>query len=162
MRPYSTALRFICVWSQAPVGIAPAGDLARFYSMLERGGTLDGVNVLRPENRQGGTSLEVEGTDATLGQFARRSLGLALQDERMGSPGDKPNKTFGHGGAGTSVGWADPDSGLAVGYITNGFRGNYANNPRMAAISKRFATLVSEMLATPKLPLNKSKPLNKR
>ena len=117
-------------------GIASAQGLARFYSMMERGGTLDGVTVLRPETVKEVTRLEVEGIDASLGQFARRSLGLALQDERMGSPGDKPNNAFGHGGAGTSVGWADPDSGLAVGYITNGFRGNDANIPRLTAISQ--------------------------
>ena len=44
-------------------------------------------------------------------------------------------KTFGHSGAGTSIGWADFDSGLAVGYITNGFRGSVTNNARLAAIS---------------------------
>ena len=44
--------------------------------------------------------------------------------------------TFGHGGAGTSVGWADADSGLAVAIITNGFRANHSNNRRLAALSQ--------------------------
>ena len=44
--------------------------------------------------------------------------------------------TFGHGGAGTSVGWADPESGLAVAYITNGFQGNDSHNSRLAAVSR--------------------------
>ncbi len=104
--------------------------------MLERGGALDGVSILRQETVSEVTKMEVEGVDASLGQFARRSLGFALGDERMGSSGSNPINTFGHGGAGTSVGWADPDSGLAVGYITNGFRGSETNVPRLTAISQ--------------------------
>jgi hypothetical protein len=34
------------------------------------------------------------------------------------------------------VGWADPDLGLAVAYITNGFRSAETNVPRLAAISQ--------------------------
>lgn len=117
-------------------GVAAAGDLARFYAMMERGGILDGVRVLTPETVSEATSLQREGTDATIGLYARRSLGLALADERTGKSQGDPINTFGHGGAGTSVGWADKDSGLAVGYITNGFRGNDNNNPRLAAISQ--------------------------
>ena len=117
-------------------GIASAGDLARFYAMLERRGTLDGVELLRPETAAAGASLQSEGTDHSLGLFARRSLGMALNDERMGVSTGNPLHTFGHGGAGTSIGWADWDTGLAVGYITNGFRGAETNNARLAAISQ--------------------------
>ena len=117
-------------------GIASAGDLAKFYAMLERGGTLDGAHIIGPDTVNEATSLRIEGTDATLGLFARRSLGLALADERMGESKGDPTKTFGHGGAGTSIGWADSESGLAVGYITNGFRSSDTNNPRLAAISQ--------------------------
>ena len=117
-------------------GIASAGDLARFYAMMQMGGTLDGVRLFGPDTAKEVTSLRIEGIDATLGLFGKRSLGLALADERMGiSKGDATN-TFGHGGAGTSVGWADSETGLAVGYITNGFRSSDTNNPRLAAISQ--------------------------
>ena len=71
-----------------------------------------------------------------------RMLHLNAKSNRLGVgmvriklTGD-PLKTFGHGGAGTSIGWADFDSGLSVGYITNGFRGTFANNARPAAISQ--------------------------
>ena len=117
-------------------GIASAGDLARFYAMLERRGTLDGARVLRAETVDEGVTLQVEGTDQSLGLFAQRSLGLALADVRMGTPTGEPLHTFGHGGAGTSIGWADFDSGLAVGYITNGFRAADNNNARLAEISQ--------------------------
>ena len=117
-------------------GIASAGDLARFYAMMERHGSLDGSQVLRPETVDQGVTLQAEGIDQSIGAFAQRSLGLALADERMGKSTGTPLNTFGHGGAGTSIGWADFDSGLAVGYITNGYRGNDNNIPRLASISQ--------------------------
>jgi len=117
-------------------GVATAGDLARFYAMMERKGVIDGAMVLQPKAVEEAVELQVEGTDQSLGLFAQRSLGLALADIRMGTPTGDPLKTFGHGGAGTSIGWADFDSGLAVGYITNGFRGSATNNARLAAVSQ--------------------------
>ena len=120
----------------AGAGIAPARDIARFYAMLALGGTLDGVQILKAETVVEVTTLQAEGIDKTLGEHMRRSLGLVLAEPRAGSSGGDDLRTFGHGGAGTSVGWADPDLGLAVAYITNGFRANISNNPRLAAISQ--------------------------
>ena len=117
-------------------GIATARDLARFYAMMERRGTLDGTAVLSQATVDEAVTLQVEGTDASSNAFTQRSLGLALADERMGVSTGKALNTFGHGGAGTSIGWADFDSGLAIGYITNGFRGNETNVPRLAAVSQ--------------------------
>ena len=117
-------------------GIATAGDLARFYAMLERHGSLDGAQVVRPETVDEAVTLQVEGEDQSLGQFAQRAMGVALADERMGASTGNPLNTFGHGGAGTSIGWADFDTGLAVGYITNGFQGADINNARLAAVSQ--------------------------
>jgi CubicO group peptidase (beta-lactamase class C family) len=104
--------------------------------MMERKGALDGTRIFGEGTVREATSLRVEGVDASLGLFAQRSFGLALGDERMGKPSEDPINSFGHGGAGTSIGWADFDSGLAVGYITNGYRASETNNPRLAAISQ--------------------------
>lgn len=120
----------------AACGIATARDVARFYAMFQGGGSLDGAQVFQPETVAEVTAFQVEGPDQSIGQHVRRCLGMALGDERMGSSGGDDLRTFGHGGAGTSVGWADPETGLAVGYITNGFRGNESNNQRLAAISQ--------------------------
>jgi CubicO group peptidase (beta-lactamase class C family) len=117
-------------------GVATAGDLARFYAMMERKGSLDGATIISTETTEEATTFQIEGVDKSTGAFAQRSLGLALADERMGKSTGDPLKTFGHGGAGTSIGWADFDSGLAVGYITNGFRGTVTNNARLAAVSQ--------------------------
>jgi CubicO group peptidase (beta-lactamase class C family) len=92
--------------------------------------------VLSPETVEEGVKLQVEGIDHSLDVFVQRSLGMVLADERMGRSAGNPLRTFGHGGAGTSIGWADLESGLAVGYITNGFRGNVTNNARLAAVSQ--------------------------
>ena len=124
-------------------GIFTARALARFYAMLGNGGALEGVRILMPQTVIEGTKLQSEANDFSLGQTMRRSLGLVIDDSRMAAnPDHGPGNfghgggTFGHGGAGTSVGWADPDEGLAVAYITNGFRASATNNPRLAAISQ--------------------------
>jgi CubicO group peptidase (beta-lactamase class C family) len=117
-------------------GIFTARGLARFYAMMGNGGELDGARIMKPETVGEGTRLQLEANDFSLGTRMRRSLGLVLEDNRMGTSGTQGAGTFGHGGAGTSVGWADPSMGLAVAYITNGFRSSATNNPRLAAISR--------------------------
>ncbi len=128
-------------------GITTARDLARFYAMLEGGGALEGARILTMETVAEVTALQVEGMDLSLGQHKSRSLGLVINDARMGLPvpDDNPDgaasvpsdcPSFGHGGQATSVGWADPCLGLAVAYITNGARSEDTNVPRLAEISK--------------------------
>ena len=117
-------------------GIATARDLARYYAMMQGGGTLDGARVLSPDTVAEVTELQVEGMDLTNERYTRRALGLSLGDPRMGTSPTEDIRTYGHGGAGTSVGWADPDSGLAMAYVTNGFRDDKTNYPRLAAISQ--------------------------
>ena len=117
-------------------GVASATDFARFYAMMERKGSLNGATIIKPETVNEATTFQVEGMDQSNNSFAQRSFGLALADQRMGKSSGDPLKTFGHGGAGTSIGWADFESGLAVGYITNGFQSTDVNNFRLAAVSQ--------------------------
>jgi CubicO group peptidase (beta-lactamase class C family) len=117
-------------------GIATARDMAKFYAMMAGGGVLSGTRIMSPETVEEVTNLQVEGMDHTLERYVHRSLGMALADPRMGSPESVTTRSFGHAGAGTSVCWADSDSGLAVAYITNGFRAETSNNQRLAAISQ--------------------------
>ena len=117
-------------------GIATARDLARFYAMMAGGGVLEGVRIFKPDTVSEVTALQSKGMDHTLERPVRRSLGLALGDDRMGSPEKMTVRSFGHGGAGTSVGWADPDIGLAMAFITNGFRAERSNTPRLSAVSQ--------------------------
>ncbi len=117
-------------------GIAAARDLARFYAMMVAGGSLNGTRLFESATVAEVTGLQVEGMDHTGGLHVQRSLGLSLADRRMGARGQLTHRTFGHAGAGTSIGWADPDLGLAVAYITNGFRAEHSNTERLSTISQ--------------------------
>ena len=117
-------------------GISTARGLARFFAMMQLGGALDGVAVMSPETVAEVASAHSEGIDHSLNRRVIRGMGLSLADPRSGAPDKLDPRTFGHAGSGTSVGWANPDTGLAVAYITNGFRAEASNTPRLAAISQ--------------------------
>ncbi len=117
-------------------GIAAPRDLARFFAMMAAGGSLNGTQILENETVAEVTGLQVEGMDHTGGLHVQRSLGLSLADRRMGARDQLTHRSFGHAGAGTSIGWADPDLGLAVAYVTNGFRAENSNTERLSAISQ--------------------------
>jgi CubicO group peptidase (beta-lactamase class C family) len=108
----------------AATGVGTARDMARFYACLVNGGELDGTQVLDAETVETATSVQIEvGRDATMKVPRRYALGF----ERAGTAWDKygtlaPRTTFGHGGLGSVVGWGDPESGLAMAYVTNGIR----------------------------------------
>jgi CubicO group peptidase (beta-lactamase class C family) len=44
-------------------------------------------------------------------------------------------RAFGHGGAGGQIAWGDPETGISVGYATNGFADAIALGRRITAIS---------------------------
>ncbi len=56
------------------------------------------------------------------------------------APGRRPDlrrdgpSSFGHPGRGGSLGFADPDSGIAFGYVTNGMRKGVTADPRAQAL----------------------------
>ena len=104
--------------------------------MMVAGGALNGARILETDTVAEVTGLQVEGMDHTGGLRVQRSLGLSLADRRMGARDKLTASSFGHAGAGTSIGWADPDLGLAVAYITNGFRAENSNTERLSVISQ--------------------------
>jgi len=117
----------------AASGVGTASDLARFYACLANGGELDGTRILEPETVAEATSLQtaVE-EDGTIGAPVRYGLGFFL----AGTPFDNygtlaPPETFGHGGLGSSVGWADPERDLAFAVVTNGVRDSYEHRVRV-------------------------------
>ena len=118
-------------------GIGTAREMARFYACLANGGELDGVRVLSRETVAAATACQVEvERDATMGVPRRYALGF----ERAGTVWDKygtlsPPSVFGHGGLGSVVGWADPDAGLAMAYVTNGIRDEYEHGARVNAMA---------------------------
>ncbi|TNE92441.1 MAG: class A beta-lactamase-related serine hydrolase [Deltaproteobacteria bacterium] len=96
--------------------LATAEGLARVYAGMI--GEVDGVRLLDER-----TLRVVRGRqtwsqrDRVLHKPLGWSLGMLKEDTRgMFSPNPA---SFGHAGAGGSLGWADPDAGLAIGYVMN-------------------------------------------
>lgn len=112
-------------------GHATARGIARIYGALAAGGTLDGTRVLLSETIKEATVEASDGTDLVLGRRSRFGLGFQLtQPERPLGPNQG---SFGHFGAGGSVGFADPDAGVAFAYTMN--RGGPRwRNPRNRAL----------------------------
>lgn len=51
--------------------------------------------------------------------------------------------SFGHPGRGGPLGFADPESGIAFGYITNGFRKTVTADPRAQALVRALRSALS-------------------
>jgi CubicO group peptidase (beta-lactamase class C family) len=112
-------------------GHSTARAVARFYAALANGGEVDGVRILRPETIEEAIAEESAGTDFVLGRPTRFGLGFQLtQPER---PLGTNSRTFGHFGAGGSLGFADPDEGLGFAYALN-MSGPRWRNPRNRAL----------------------------
>lgn len=116
--------------------IMTARDLAKFYAMLGSKGSLNGVRILSPDTVAEVTKIHADAIDKSLGGRRKRGLGLVINDARMGCLNGIDEYSFGHAGAGTSVSWADTRSGLACAYITNGFRAESSNVPRLGSMSR--------------------------
>lgn len=94
-------------------GIMNARSLARHYAALACGGELDGVRLMSPERIRIATTLQTNEMDLVIGRPARRALGYVLGDPL--SP-LRSGVAFGHGGAGGSTGFADPERRFALGF----------------------------------------------
>lgn len=112
-------------------GFARAVDLAGFYQHLLH----DPNGIWDPAWRAIGTA-EVRNTfPDPMGVPANRALGLILAGDdglshirglgRTVSPA-----AFGHNGAGGQLAWADPATGLSLGYVTNGYDVHEVRMPR--------------------------------
>ncbi len=102
-----------------------AGDLALFYQALITGRSHDGTQIWKPETLR--SAREIRSGDFVAlpaGKRANRALGLIIAGDSdknfrgFGHTGS--DEMFGHGGAGGQIGWADPVSGISLGYCTNG------------------------------------------
>ena len=111
-------------------GIMTAGDLALFYQGLLHNRGADGAPIIKPESLK--DALRVRSgdyKDPIFGVKCNRALGVVVAggDGRANYRGfGKTNSAlaFGHGGAGGQIGWADPATGISIGYTTNGFDRN--------------------------------------
>lgn len=119
-------------------GISTARDMARFYSCLANGGTLDGVELLSGETVDHATEIHAEtASDGTLNRPARYGLGVwvgGLPNDMFGTVSS--DRQFGHAGLGSVFGWGDSDANVGFAYVTNGIREeSYEQAARVNAIS---------------------------
>ncbi|MGW2641203.1 serine hydrolase domain-containing protein [Streptomyces sp. NPDC001348] len=111
-------------------GIATADGLARFYASLI--GEVDGgTRLFTPETVRRARTEHSAGPDRVLVVNTRFGLGYMLHGSA--SPLLGPG-SFGHPGRGGSLGFADPEAGIAFGYVTNGLRTSVTADPRAQAL----------------------------
>ncbi|TJZ41470.1 beta-lactamase family protein [Streptomyces piniterrae] len=114
----------------ASAGVATARALARCYAALI--GPVDGhARLFAPATLTLARTEESAGLDRTLLVNTRFGLGFMLHGPA--SPLLAPG-SFGHPGRGGALAFADPESGLAFGYVTNGMRRNVTADPRAQAL----------------------------
>lgn len=108
-------------------GVTNAASMARLYASII--GEVDGKRLLSAETIERAIEPQVEGPDSVLMFAIPFALGF------MGHSDFSPlvgGRSFGHYGAGGSVGFADPDRGLAGGYVMNKMHFGLAGDPRTA------------------------------
>jgi CubicO group peptidase (beta-lactamase class C family) len=114
-------------------GHTNARAIARFYGTLACGGELDGVQVMSPAQIQRCYEEQSYGPDAVMyGLPSRFGLGYRLSHPAA-RYGPNPH-TFGHTGAGGSLGFADPDARIGFGYTMNQMGSHMFVDPRVAAL----------------------------
>jgi CubicO group peptidase (beta-lactamase class C family) len=96
-------------------GALSAEGLARMYGALAGGGADAGVRLLSEKTVRRLGRVQVRSADMVLGIRMRWRLGY---HQAFGA-GREASQAFGHYGYGGSGGWADPDLGLSLGYVTN-------------------------------------------
>jgi CubicO group peptidase (beta-lactamase class C family) len=110
-------------------GITNARGLARMYAGLV--GEVDGVRLLDEATLNAAIEPQVEGPDAVLVFPIPFALGFMRHSDMSPMLG---GRSFGHYGAGGSVGLADPERRIAVGYAMNQMHFGLAGDPRTAAL----------------------------
>ncbi|MFG2560588.1 serine hydrolase domain-containing protein [Streptomyces sp. NPDC048496] len=110
-------------------GIATARALARAYAAMI--GPVDGHRLFAPATLTLARTEESAGPDRVLVVNTRFGLGYMLHGPAapLLAPG-----SFGHPGRGGSLGFADPESGISLGYVTNGLQKGVTADPRAQAL----------------------------
>jgi CubicO group peptidase (beta-lactamase class C family) len=104
-------------------GYATAHGMASFYQMLLAGGVLNGARVLSPRVIQYAARNHTgDRIDHGMGMPMHRGIGPHVRGYTPTIRGLGTiawPTTYGHGGAGTSYSWADPESDVSFSYVSN-------------------------------------------
>ena len=113
-------------------GITDARSLARMYASLIGDG-VDGVRLFTDETvRRASTALS-DGRDEVMGIHSRFGAGFYLYMEGSNMVQDG---VFGHGGAGGSIGFADPKADIGFGYRMNKMQMVGDDDPRTVSLAQ--------------------------
>jgi len=120
-------------------GHGTARGVARVYAALANDGEIDGVRILEREMLRLATTEQSFGEDLINQRPSRFGLGFQLtQPERPLGPNPS---AFGHFGAGGSLGFCDPQAGVAFGYVTNDMGPRWQNPRNKALIDAIYTSL---------------------
>ncbi|MPY95659.1 MAG: serine hydrolase [Acidimicrobiia bacterium] len=126
MWPYFNDVAFRRACLPSGNGHFSARALARVYAALANGGQLDGAHLVTPERIEHMRTKTWDGPDRVLIVPVKRGIGFwlgglgpDLEGNLVAGPMGPKETTFGHAGAGGSMGFADPETGLAVGVAVN-------------------------------------------
>ncbi|WP_044376090.1 serine hydrolase domain-containing protein [Streptomyces noursei] len=121
----------------ASAGIATAPALARAYAALI-GPVDDHPRLFAPATLTLARTEESAGPDRTLLVTTRFGLGFMLHGPSSPLLG---TGSFGHPGRGGALAFADPERGIAFGYVTNGMQPNVTADPRAQALVRALAAV---------------------
>lgn len=126
-------------------GIGTASALAKFYAMLATDGCFQGTRLFPHETLEAIRNTRVQGEDRILQIETCFSLGFMRDPIRPdGSKlrsifGPSP-EAFGHPGAGGSVAFADPETGIGCAYIMNQMEPGVLPNLKSSGLWQAFFT----------------------
>jgi CubicO group peptidase (beta-lactamase class C family) len=106
-------------------GVTNAASVARMYAATI--GEVDGIRLLDDTTVAAVSAERAFGPDESLVLPTRFGYGFMLHCDELVLSGDG---AFGHYGAGGSLGFADPERGMAFGYVMNQMGGGIASDPR--------------------------------
>jgi CubicO group peptidase (beta-lactamase class C family) len=107
-------------------GVGTARAVARLYAALI--GEVDGRRVLAPDTVGRAIEVRVSGPDRVIGMPMSFGLGY------MPPPAGGPAGSFGHDGAGGSLGIADPAGEWSLGYVMNQMKLGITGDPRSTGL----------------------------
>jgi CubicO group peptidase (beta-lactamase class C family) len=118
---------------------ASARGVSSLYTALAAGGTYDNVEVIPRQILDVAVSEVSHGDDQVLGRVSRFAHGFQIPiPERGFGP---HSESFGHYGAGGSVGFADPISRVGFGYVMNQMGPRWQNPRNKALIEALYSSL---------------------
>lgn len=111
-------------------GITTARSLARMYAATVS--EVDGIRLIGDDSVAAARSEAVNGSDACLVLPTRFGMGFMLDGEFAPMLSEA---SFGHAGAGGSLGYADAEAKVGYGYVMNQMAGGIAGDPRTVALN---------------------------